>query len=98
MALTNIKLFRDYQTPKRLLKKIAEALGKATLNEACKEMFENLRVGSKAEMALELLYLTEPSELDPPAYISDGLKWLEGKLAEKKKDFLAAATTEVKDD
>jgi predicted ATP-dependent endonuclease of OLD family len=98
LALTNIKLFRDYQTPKRLLKKITEALGKAALNEACKEMFENLRVGSKAEMALELLYLTEPSELDPPAYISDGLKWLEGKLDEKKQDFLATATAEVKDD
>ena len=91
LALTNIKLFRDYQTPKGLLKKLAEALGKATLNEACKKMFENIGVGSKAEMALELLYLTEPSELDPPADISDGLKWLEGKLDEKKQDFLASS-------
>jgi hypothetical protein len=49
-------------------------------------------------MALELFYLTEPSDLVPPAYISDGLKWLEDKLAEKKQDFLATAPMEAKND
>jgi hypothetical protein len=87
LALTNLKLFRDYQSPKGLLKKLTEALGKDTLPEASKEMFENLGTGSKAEMALELLYLTEPSKLETPVYISDGLKWLEDKLAEKEQDF-----------
>ena len=52
-------------------------------------MFDSLRAGNKAEMALELLYLTEPSQLESPAYISDGLKWLEDKISEKKQDFLA---------
>lgn len=98
LALTNLQLFRDYQSPKGLLKKLTEALGKDTLNDASKEMFDNLEKGSKAEMALELLYLTDPSALKPPAYISDGLQWLEDKLAEKKQDFLATATTEVKND
>jgi len=41
---------------------------------------------------LELLYLTEPSKLEPPVYISDGLKWLEEKLDERKQDFLVTAT------
>lgn len=98
LALTNLKLFRDYQDPKGLLKKLTNALGKDTLNEASVDMLDSLRTGSKAEMALELFYLTEPSDLEPPNYISDGLKWLEGKLAEKKQDFLASATLEVKDD
>ena len=98
LALTNLKLFLDYQDPKGLLKKFKNALGKDSLNDASKEMFDSLGTGSKAEMALELLYLTEPSELEPPAYISDGLKWLEGKLAEKKQDLLTSATMEVKDD
>ncbi len=98
LALTNIELFRGYDDPKGLLKKLKEALGKDTLCEACKEMFDNLGTGSKAEMALELLYLTEPSELEPPAYISDGLTWLEEKLDERKQDFLATAKAEVKND
>jgi predicted ATP-dependent endonuclease of OLD family len=98
LALTNIELFRGYQHPKGLLKKIKEALGKDTLSEASKEMFDNLGAGSKAEMALELLYLTEPSQLESPAYISDSLKWLEEKLDERKQEFLATATAEVKND
>jgi len=98
LALSNIGLFEGYENPTGLLKKIKEALAKDTLSEASKEMFNSLGAGSKAEMALELLYLTEPSKLEPPAYISEGLKWLESKLAEKKQDFLATATAEVKND
>jgi len=98
LALTNLNLFRDYQDPKGLLKKLTNALGKNTLNEASKEMYKSLGTGSKAEMALELFYLTEPSDLVPPVYISDGLKWLEDKLDEKKHDFLATAPMETKND
>ena len=100
LALTNLKLFRDYKDPNGLLKKLTEALGKNSLSEANKAMFESVTAkhSNKAEMALELLYLTEPSDLEPPAYIFDGLKWLEEKLTEKKQDFLATAVTEVKND
>ncbi len=98
LALTNLKLFRDYHEPKGLLKKLTEALGKDTLREANEGMYNCLGEGSKAEMALELLYLTEPSKVEPPAYISDGLKWLEEKLDQKKQDFLPAETTEMKND
>ena len=96
LALTNLKLFRNYQDPKGLLKKLTNALGKDTLNDASVDMFNGLGTGSKAELALELFYLTEPSDLEPPDYISDGLKWLEDKLTEKKQDFLASAMPEVK--
>ena len=92
LALANMELFRNYNDPKGLLKKLKEAFGKDTLSEASKEMFDSLGAGSKAEMALELLYLTEPKEIEPPAYISDGLKWLEEKLDERKQDFLVTAT------
>ena len=98
LALSNITLFRSYKEPKGLLRKLKEALTKDTLSEANKDMFDSLGAGSKAGMALELLYLTEPSKLEPPAYISDGLKWLEEKLDEKKQDFLVSSTPEVRDD
>lgn len=97
LALANLALFRGYKEPIGLLKKLNTALEKETLEDASKEMFNNLQKGSKAEMALELLYLTEPDMVQPPAYISDGLKWLEEALEARKVDVLATEAVEVND-
>jgi predicted ATP-dependent endonuclease of OLD family len=86
LALTNLELFRGFDEPIGLLKKLKTALGKDTLEDASKDMFTNLEKGSKAEMALELLYLTKPDEVEPPTYIADGLKWLEDALDARKLD------------
>lgn len=86
LALTNIALFRSFDDPEGLLKKLKSALGRDTLENARKEMVGNLEKGSKAEMALELLYLIEPKELKTPGYIFDGLKWLEEALEKRKQD------------
>ncbi|NQT00486.1 MAG: AAA family ATPase, partial [Planctomycetes bacterium] len=94
LALTNIKLFRDYQDAKGLLKYLKDALGRSDLKEASNEMFDHLGKGSKAEMALELLFLTEPCDIEPPMYISEGLQWLEAKLDDRRQDFLVT-TAEV---
>ena len=98
LALTNLELFRGYPKPKGLLKKLKDALGKETLSEASEAMFNSLGEGSKAGLALDLLYFTEPSDLKPPAYISEGLEWLQDKLAERKQDFLTTETVGVKND
>ncbi len=97
LALTNLKLLRGYSSPTGLLGKLKTALGKPTLADACKDMFTNMEKGSKAEMALELLYLSEPSEVLPPVYIADGLKWLEGALDARAPDVLTAVSAGVKD-
>lgn len=97
LALTNLELFRGYNESVGLLKKLNTALGRDTLEEASKDMFENLEKGSKAEMALELLFLTEPSRVEPPAYISDGLQWLETALDARKLEVLATESVEVED-
>ncbi len=86
LALTNLGLFREYKEPIGLLKKLKTALEKETLEEASRDMFTNLEKGSKAEMALELLYLTEPSRVQPPAYISEGLQWLGNALDGRTPD------------
>ncbi len=93
LALSNVDVFRNHNDPKGLLKKLKQALEKDTLTEANEEMFDsvNAKHSNKAELALELLYLTEPSELTPPGYIHEGLKWLEAKLSEKQSDFLPSA-------
>lgn len=96
LALMNLELFRGYDEAKGLLKKLKSALMKDTLKDACQDMFTNLEKGSKAEMALELLYLTEPDSVRPPTYISDGLKWLEESLENRKVDVLATKSAKVK--
>lgn len=97
LALTNLVLFRGYDDPIGLLKKLKAALGKDTLEDASKAMFSSLEKGSKAEMALELLYLTDPDKVEPPAYITDGLKWLEDALDARKLDAIPTKSAEVKD-
>ena len=83
LALTNLSLFRGYAEPVGLLNKLQASLGKDNLDDAVNDMFRNLEKGSKAELALELLYRSEPNQLEPPGYIADGLKWLEKSLEAK---------------
>ena len=97
LALTNLTLFRGYTEPVGLLKKLQAALGKDTLEGASDDMFRNLEKGSKAEMALELLYLSEPDQLEAPGYIADGLKWLEKSLAMRKVDAILTEPGEIND-
>jgi predicted ATP-dependent endonuclease of OLD family len=97
LALSNMALFRGYDDPIGLLKKLKTALEKDTLEEARKTMFESLEKGSKAEMALELLYLTKPNDIEPPVYIAEGLKWLEDSLDARTCDTIPIEAVEVKD-
>ena len=97
LALTNLALFRGYTESVGLLKKLQAALEKDTLEDANNDMFANLEKGSKAEMALELLYLSEPDQLEPPGYIADGLKWLEKNLEARKVDAISTEPAEVND-
>ena len=97
LALTNLELFRKCDEPVGLLKKLQAALEKDTLEDAGEDMFDGLEKGSKAEMALELLYLTEPSQVEPPAYIADGLRWLEQNLLARRVDVISTRPEEVND-
>ncbi len=97
LALTNLELFRGYVKPVGLLKKLQAALGADTLENASRVMFANLEKGSKAEMALELLFLGEPSQVEPPVYIADGLAWLQKNLDARKFDANSTESAEVND-
>ncbi|MXW15165.1 MAG: AAA family ATPase [Rhodothermaceae bacterium] len=97
LALSNLTLFREFANPVGLLKKLQAALGRDTLEDASKEMFDSLDKANKAEMALEILYRSEPEQLEPPAYIADGLSWLEKNLEKRKVDAIFAESGEVND-
>lgn len=95
LVLSNITLFKNKTSATGLIKKMADAVNKPTIIEACQEMFDALGKNSKkAEMALELLYTTEPSELEPPQYIKEGLEWLQEQLKNKHKDYVIQNNTE----
>lgn len=81
LVLANMPIFKSMTGKKGLLKKMVDAIHKESLDEACQDMFDALDANAKkAEMALELLYTTEPSELKAPQYIQDGLVWLKSTL------------------
>ena len=95
LALTNLGLFRGFAESVGLLNKLQGSLERDTLEDAAADMFLKLEKGSKAEMALELLYLSEPEQLEPPDYIADGLKWLEKNLEAKAVDSIFTEREEV---
>jgi predicted ATP-dependent endonuclease of OLD family len=81
LVLENLTMFKAITDSTGLVKKMAAAVKKATLDEACKDMFNALdKNAKKAEMALELLYTTDPNSLKPPTYIKEGLDWLKTML------------------
>ena len=89
MPLSNIDIFKAKTDATGLIKKMADAVNKPTISEACQGLYDALGKNSKkAEMALELLYTTEPSELEPPHYIAEGLSWMQNALKDKHKDYL----------
>lgn len=58
----------------------AEALGQA--------MFDALKKGDKAAFALDLLYPEDRHALTAPAYIREGLEWLQEQLRRKQQEVI----------
>ena len=96
LAWTNREMFLEIEGSKGLLKKLQEALKQEIIENAENHMFKALKRGKKAEMALELLYLSEPNKLEPPRYIADGLKWLQTSI-ENRRDGISTESVEEKD-
>ncbi|MBN1696754.1 MAG: AAA family ATPase [Spirochaetales bacterium] len=88
LTLSNKAFIEGINSTTGLLDKMKQALTKIDISEICKEMFEALESGKKAEMALELLFHKDPKEIEVPKYIAEGLKWLEDNLRQKDLDYL----------
>lgn len=81
LVLANLPQFREMTGATGLIKKMADAANRPSLDEACQYMFDALdRSAKKAEMALDLLYSVAPSTFTPPQYISEGLDWLKSEI------------------
>lgn len=86
LVYTNFKLFKDMSIDDTgsLIKDVGNKIKTASsFDEFHKGVYDVLRNGKsdqKAEFALDLIYAVDPSELTIPAYIAEGLEWLQSYL------------------
>jgi predicted ATP-dependent endonuclease of OLD family len=79
-ALSNIDLIKKLEAPTGLLKKMQDALLETNLQKVQKKMFEELKIGNKAQMSLDIIYSMAPEKVSTPQYIKEGLEWLKKEL------------------
>lgn len=85
LAFSNMEFFKALDG-NGLIRKIREGFNTTdSLKDKSKKLYEDIEGGSrlKAGFALELLFLKDPKGLAVPAYMDEGLKWLEAKLETK---------------
>ena len=86
MVFANINLFNTVNGT-GLLKKFKDAVNNSASVAALGiAIGKSLEVGSKAELALDLLELEEGKSLKPPFYIQEGLLWLREQLRKRQKE------------
>jgi predicted ATP-dependent endonuclease of OLD family len=77
-----------------LVKKFSDALqNKKTAIDIGKALFDALKNGKKAEFALDVIDAKEFATLKTPAYIAEGLAWLEDQLRKKQAEIIPTANS-----
>ncbi len=86
LVFQNIDFFATHKG-KGLLTKFRKAIKDSmTIPELSKTLFDDLKGGGKAELALDLLDIEPPNDLKPPVYIREGLLWLASQLRQHQKE------------
>lgn len=86
LVYTNYQLFKAISTDDTgsLIKSVSDEINAASsFEDFHKGVYEILRNGKsdqKAEFALDLIYAVDPNKLIVPAYIDEGLEWLQAYL------------------
>jgi len=86
LVMENRVIFQALTQGTGLLKKMIEAAKETDIEKSAQSMYDCITAtgAKKAEFALELFYFEEPNKLITPAYIKEGLDWLEAKLIVQK--------------
>lgn len=86
VALTNYQLFiKEDLNCSGMVKHFHDILISATdVTSCCKDLFEKLKSSNKAPFAINLLFMEEFEQLKTPAYIEEGLDWLNQLLNSNK--------------
>jgi hypothetical protein len=80
LIFENLAFFRNANTSgivERIHRLVAET---QTLPDLSRSIHELLKVISKGTFALDLLFVIDPSALEVPRYIRNGLTWLDTQL------------------
>lgn len=87
LVLENKEKFKSITNSKGLLKKMVDAAKKEDLKECSTAAYLNINATGvkKAEFALDVLYIEDPKTFIIPAYIKEGLDWLETQLLKDKQ-------------
>lgn len=86
LVFQNIDLFATH-TGKGLLAKFKEAIeSSGDISALGKAVFDQLKDGGKAELALDLLEIENSKTLQVPLYIREGLLWLVKQLRQQQDD------------
>ncbi|MBY0572667.1 MAG: hypothetical protein K2P84_03210 [Undibacterium sp.] len=92
LAFENLEFFGKLEG-NGLARKFRDAIANCKGVEAIGlEMFNALKGGSKAEFSLDIIWSKEFGDLKCPTYIGEGLKWLEDRLINKRKEVVALPT------
>ncbi|MNF89226.1 hypothetical protein D3C84_717430 [compost metagenome] len=95
LVLSNTEHFAG-KAGRGLMRSFAKALREAeTPLELGTELFTKLKDGDKAEFALHVLGDSNFAQLTVPAYIHEGLTWLQSKLERKSKELLVIPSASV---
>lgn len=91
LVFSNIDTFKKLEKTTGMLKKMVLALNLNNLETARNTMFKELQ-GEKAKMALDILFDVDPTKLNVPHYIAEGLSWLEAELSASGIELIDALT------
>lgn len=90
LVFENLPKFRDMEGG-GLIKSFKNSISESSsISQLGTKMFNKLKTGKKAQFALDLLELG-PQELKPPAYINEGLEWLQEQLKRKQEEILGSS-------
>jgi predicted ATP-dependent endonuclease of OLD family len=88
LVLENIDMFRELGGTD-LLEEFTKAIGHSTdVQTLCEALCTALDSGSKAGFALDVLYREDLQSVRMPAYIREGLEWLQQKLLRRRQEVL----------
>lgn len=97
IALTNIAVFKKLTSSIGMVKKMHKATLEDSLDKCAEKLYEALN-GTKAKMALDLLYDVDPGDLKIPDYVKQGLDWLNNELESSNLDILVLPKEKVEGD
>lgn len=82
LVYQNLEIFKK-MTGTGILKKFIDAANSTSLDQLKEKMYHAPKGSKKAEFALDILLLENDQKVKPPAYIQEGLQWLNDQLHPK---------------